>query len=301
MMDSKIELAKWITDHSEKKGTLGNISSVAHAAYYLAQHMGCAPIILVGQDLSFEGHRMHCTDSFYNQANQDNIGADRTLGVLEYNKYRGYTQSITPTVDIFDHKSKTTKAMETYRHQLIKEINETGRILNATEGGVSIPGAINISLKEAIIKHCQKNKLPIVNNYLKKIKLPTKNTSLLDSIRKQLVKFDKIKNSIKKIEDNYLVDNKKLIDERKFVLEMEYFYVDLLKDKTTTAIMQGYDYMAFVEWSQQTKRINNTASKPLASDHIQKKNLRDRVFIIRLSKTIDFLTHGFKNLENQLC
>ena len=301
MMDSKIELAKWITDHSEKKGTLGNISSVAHAAYYLAQHMGCAPIILVGQDLSFEGHRMHCTDSFYNQANQDNIGADRTLGVLEYNKYRGYTQSITPTVDIFDHKSKTTKAMEIYRHQLIKEINETGRILNATEGGVSIPGAINISLKEAIIKHCQKNKLPIVNNYLKKIKLPTKNTSLLDSIRKQLVKFDKIKNSIKKIEDNYLVDNKKLIDERKFVLEMEYFYVDLLKDKTTTAIMQGYDYMAFVEWSQQTKRINNTASKPLASDHIQKKNLRDRVFIIRLSKTIDFLTHGFKNLENQLC
>ena len=301
MMDSKIELAKWITDHSEKKGTLGNISSVAHAAYYLAQHMGCAPIILVGQDLSFEGHRMHCTDSFYNQANQDNIGADRTLGVLEYNKYRGYTQSITPTVDIFDHKSKTTKAMDIYRHQLIKEINETGRTLNATEGGVSIPGAINISLKEAIIKHCQKNKLPIVNNYLKKIKLPTKNTSLLDSIRKQLVKFDKIKNSIKKIEDNYLVDNKKIIDERKFVLEMEYFYVDLLKDKTTTAIMQGYDYMAFVEWSQQTKRINNTASKPLASDHIQKKNLRDRVFIIRLSKTIDFLTHGFKNLENQLC
>ena len=301
MMDSKIELAKWITDHSEKKGTLGNISSVAHAAYYLAQHMGCAPIILVGQDLSFEGHRMHCTDSFYNQANQDNIGADRTLGVLEYNKYRGYTQSITPTVDIFDHKSKTTKAMDIYRHQLIKEINETGRTLNATEGGVSIPGAINISLKEAIIKHCQKNKLPIVNNYLKKIKLPTKNTSLLDSIRKQLVKFDKIKNSIKKIEDNYLVDNKKLIDERKFVLEMEYFYVDLLKDKTTTAIMQGYDYMAFVEWSQQTKRINNTASKTLASDHIQKKNLRDRVFIIRLSKTIDFLTHGFKNLENQLC
>ena len=301
MMDSKIELAKWITDHSEKKGTLGNISSVAHAAYYLAQHMGCAPIILVGQDLSFEGHRMHCTDSFYNQANQDNIGADRTLGVLEYNKYRGYTQSITPTVDIFDHQSKTTKAMETYRHQLIKEINETGRILNATEGGVNIPGAINISLKEAIIKHCQKNKLPKVNNYLKKIKLPTKNTSLLDSIRKQLVKFDKIKNSIKKIEDNYLVDNKKLIDERKFVLEMESFYVDLLKDKTTTAIMQGYDYMAFVEWSQQTKRINNTASKPLASDHIQKKNLRDRVFIIRLSKTIDFLTHGFKNLENQLC
>jgi len=301
IMDSKIELAKWITDHSEKKGSLGNISSVANAAFYLAQHMGCAPIILVGQDLSFEGHRMHCSDSFYSQANQDNIGADRTLGVLEYNKYRGYTQSITPTVDIFDHKSKTTIAMETYKHQLKKEINETGRILNATEGGVRIPGAINISLKEAIVKHCKKNKLPTVNNYLKKIKLPAKNKTLLDSIRKQLVKFGEIKNSIRKIEDNYLVDNKKLIDERKFVLEMESFYVDLLKDKTTTAIIQGYDYMAFVEWSQQTKRIDNRGSKSLASNHIQKKSLRDRVFIISLLKTLEFLTHGFEKLENQLC
>ena len=52
---------------------------------------------------------------------------------------------------------------------------------------------------------------------------------------------------------------------------------------------------------QKTKKINNAANKSSASDSIQKKNLRDRVFIVRLSKTIDFLTHGFRNLENQLC
>ena len=105
----------------------------------------------------------------------------------------------------------------------------------------------------------------------------------------------------KKIEDKYIINNNQSIDERKFVLEMESFYVDLLNDKTTTALMQGYDYIAFVEWNQKTKRITNTASKSSASDSIQKKNLRDRVFIVRLSKTIDFLTHGFRNLGNQLC
>jgi len=131
--------------------------------------------------------------------------------------------------------------------------------------------------------------------------LPTKNKSLSASIKKQIDKFDKIKNAIKEIEDKYLTDNNKLIDERKFVLEMESFYVDLLKDKTTTAIMQGYDYMAFVEWNQKTKRIINTESKSSASDSIQKKNLRDRVFLVRLSKTIEFLIHGFRNLGNQLC
>ena len=82
---------------------------------------------------------------------------------------------------------------------------------------------------------------------------------------------------------------------------MESFYVDLLNDKTTTALMQGYDYIAFVEWNQKTKRINNAVNKSSGSDSIQKKNLRDRVFIVRLSKTIDFLTHGFRNLEKQLC
>jgi len=82
---------------------------------------------------------------------------------------------------------------------------------------------------------------------------------------------------------------------------MESFYVDLLKDKTTTAIMQGCDYIAFVEWNQKTKIINKTASKSSVSDNIKKKNLRDRFFIVRLSKTIDFLIHGFRNLGNQLC
>jgi len=82
---------------------------------------------------------------------------------------------------------------------------------------------------------------------------------------------------------------------------MESFYVDLLNDKTTTALMQGYDYIAFVEWNQKTKRITNTASKSSANDNFQKRNLWDRVFIVRLSKTIDFLIHGFRKLENQLC
>ena len=191
--------------------------------------------------------------------------------------------------------------METYKYQLKKEMNVGDNILNATEGGVNIPGAINISLKEAIIKHCHKNKLPTVSDYLKKIKQPKRNKSLSASIRKQLDKLDKIKNAVKKLEEKYLVDNKKLIDERNFVLDMETFYVDLLNDKTTTAIMQGYDYLGFVEWNQKTKRINNTASKSSAIDSIKNKNLRDRIFIIRLSKTIDFLTHGFRDLEDQLC
>ena len=300
IMDSKIALAKWITDHSEKKGILENVSSVAHSAFHLARYMGCEPIILVGQDLSFEGYRMHCTDSFYNQANQDHIGTDRTLNTLEYSKYRGYTPAITSALGIFDRNSKTTKAMQTYKYQLKKEINTNNTILNATEGGVNIPGATNISLREALNKYCQENKIPVVSDYLKKIKQPKKNKFFLDSIRNQLEKFNKIERAVKKIRDKYLITSKKSIDTRQFVLEMESFYADLIKDEITTTLIQGYDFITFVEWNQKTKKLNNPASKQSTSENIHKKFLRDRVFIIRLSKSIDFLRDGFRSLENGL-
>ena len=105
-------------------------------------------------------------------------------------------------------------------------------------------------------------------------------------------KFDKIKNAIKKIEDKYLINNKQSIDERKFVLEMESFYVDLLKDKTTTDIMQGYDYIAFVEWNQKTKRIINTASKLSASDSIQKKEFKGSSFSCQAIKNNRIFNSG---------
>ena len=81
---------------------------------------------------------------------------------------------------------------------------------------------------------------------------------------------------------------------------MESFYADLLRDEITTALIQGYDFIAFVEWNQKTKKLNNPANKQSANDSAHKKFLRDRVFITRLSKTIDFLRNGFRSLEKGL-
>jgi len=118
--------------------------------------------------------------------------------------------------------------------------------------------------------------------------------------KKEEEKFNKVEHAIKKIRDKHLIEGKKSIDTQQFVLEMESFYADLLRDETTTALMQGYDYIAFVEWNQKTKKLNNEEDKLSASDSIQKKFLRDRIFITRLSKTIVFLSNGFRNLENRL-
>lgn len=300
IIESKIELAKWITDHSSKKGDLGEMSSVAHSAFYLTRYLGCKPIILTGQDLSFEGSRMHCTDSFYNQANQDNIQTDQTLKMLQRIKHRRFAQSMTSALDLFDNYSITTKAMETYKYQLKKEIRGNVSVLNATEGGVNIPGATNISLKEAINKHCLQNEIHIDTSFLKKIKHPEKYKSLLTSIRAQLDKIEKIDQATIQIKNKYLAVNKQKVDKRKFIIEMESFYLNLIKDKKTIALMQGYDYIGFVEWNQTTKKINKLSNKLPEVDSVEKKFIRDRLFINRLSNTISFLYFGFKKLENEL-
>jgi hypothetical protein len=296
VMESNIELAKWITDHSEKKGFLNNTSSVAQSAFHLARHMDCEPIILIGQDLSFEGHRMHCTDSFYNQANQDNIGSDRTLGVLEYRKYVSYNPAMASTKDIFQQNSKTTKAMEIYKNQLKKEISKKKITVNATEGGVNIPGAENISLKEALNKHCNTNNIFSVIDLLRKIKKSKNNISFLDSIRKQLEQFDSIDSSIQIIKKKFLSKHDNPTTKLQFILEMESFYKDLIKDHRTIALIQGYDYLAFVEWKLDTKNINNL---PEAKRN-EGKFLRDHIFITRLSRTINFLCNGFRKIEYDL-
>jgi len=296
IMESNIGLAKWITDHSDYKGVIENTSSVAHAAFHLARHMGCEPIILVGQDLSFEGHRMHCTDSFYSQSSQDNIGVDRTIDILDYKKYTEYNPSMALTKDIFEQNSKTTKAMDTYKHQFKKEMNSESITINATEGGVNIPGAINITLKEALNKHCKENKICIVSDLLKAIKQPKKNKLLEGSIKHQLKKFNKVKNSLEIINNKYLISKELSAKRPEFVLEMESFYSQLLKDETTMKLMQGYDYITFVEWNQETKKINKLSENKRA----EKKYKRDHIFIKNLSKTIDFLCNGFKKMEHDL-
>ena len=300
VMESKIALAKWITDNSEKKGELDNVSSVAHAAFQIARQMGCKPIILVGQDLSFEGKRMHCTDSFYNQANQDNIGTDRTLEALEDKKYRGYTPSLTKTLNIYGQGASTTKAMDIYKNQFKKEFDKNQTILNATEGGVNIPGALNISLKEALNQYCLNNKDVSMNEYIKEIKKPLKSQNILISIKKQLSKLNKIEKNIKAIKIKYLAESDQTTNKKKFILEMKSLYNYLLLDESTISLIQGYDFITFVEWNKKTQIMNKTKHKQLDNEDTEKKFERDKKFIKMLSKTIGCLSEGFRYMENQL-
>ena len=188
------------------------------------------------------------------------------------------------------------KSMSNQIKQPKKEINTESITINATEGGVNIPGAINISLKEALNKYCKDNKFFSASDLLKVIKQPKKNKQLGDSIKYQLERFNEIKHSLEIINNKYLIGKELSIKRRQFILEMESFYSELLKDEITMALMQGYDYITFVEWNQETKKINKLSE----DERSEKKYKRDHMFIKKLSKTIDFLCNSFKKMQYDL-
>ena len=105
---------------------------------------------------------------------------------------------------------------------------------------------------------------------------------------------------MKEIKKKYLDNGDDIIDKNKFVLEMKLFYCSLLVDETTISLIQGYDFITFVEWNKKTQLMNKTQYKRSDNDATEKKFERDKKFITMLSKNIECLTKGFRNLENRL-
>ena len=157
VFDSNVDLPQWIAKQIEEKGSLGNNFSVAHTSFKLAKYLACEPIILVGQDLAFDGHRLHCSESFYNQSKLDHFNEKLTIDLLHKKKHAGYGPSLSSVRDLFDISTTTTTALETYKYLFADEISEKMKVFNATEGGNPIPGVSNISLREAINDYCKES------------------------------------------------------------------------------------------------------------------------------------------------
>ena len=139
-----------------------------------------------------------------------------------------------------------------------------------------------------------------MNEYIKEIKKPLKSQNILISIKKQLSKLNKIEKNIKAIKIKYLAESDQTTNKKKFILEMKSLYNYLLLDESTISLIQGYDFITFVEWNKKTQIMNKTKHKQLDNEDTEKKFERDKKFIKMLSKTIGCLSEGFRYMENQL-
>lgn len=120
------------------KGTLWCGSSVAHLLFSFADYIGCNPIILIGQDLSFSFDGIsHAGDSEVKEVKQ----------VKEAKVWlRGNYSEIVPSTHIWE------KFLITFKEMIAQS---SKKVINATEGGAFIEGTELELLSDALSKYCK--------------------------------------------------------------------------------------------------------------------------------------------------
>lgn len=115
--------------------------SCAHVAFGMAMHLGCAPIILIGQDLAYGKNEKetHASGTLYDKK-------DMRQFEIEYTE--GYNEDVVSTTSVW-------QMFRFWYEAVIGKFNLN--VINATEGGAKIQHTIQMPLKEAINEYCTSN------------------------------------------------------------------------------------------------------------------------------------------------
>ncbi|MBI1824930.1 MAG: motility associated factor glycosyltransferase family protein [Planctomycetes bacterium] len=130
-------------------------ATVAHLAFYLAIHLGCDPIIFVGQDLAYTGHVFYVPGVEIHQTWRGEINRFNTMEQKEWDRIVRNRPILRKVRGNDESELYTDDLLFTYLEQFEKDIASTPRrIINATEGGARIRGTESMSLRAAAEKYC---------------------------------------------------------------------------------------------------------------------------------------------------
>ncbi|MBC8283242.1 MAG: motility associated factor glycosyltransferase family protein [Nitrospinae bacterium] len=292
--DLDVYLAEWFKRHSEEKGSLGKVGSVAHAAFNLAKYLACSPIILVGQDLSFHKQRLHCRNSFYHTESLNLISQFEPLHYLNRLKYLNYGRNLTGGVDLFGCQVSSTLAMDSYNNLFTNSLDIFQTVINATEGGVPIKGMKNLSLRETLYYYCKSSireqcdslmgALSFTKDSLKSLRDPT-----LDLI-KSLEDISEKVHAIKVKHSGTLEPDSRKI----FINDMKSLYSNILEYKETALLLQGYDFAGFADWYRSNNQILSKKELSKDSSLLDEEFERDLKFLDVLENSVECLRINFK-------
>lgn len=127
-------IPNWLMQYVDDKGQISSGTTVAHLSFFLARHMGCDPIVFIGQDLAFPQNQVHASD----------------LSLWHIN-----TDEMDTIEDIFGEPVGTMTSFKHAIYHFEKAFKETqATIIDATEAGAKKQGARPMRLREVIEEYC---------------------------------------------------------------------------------------------------------------------------------------------------
>jgi len=152
--EASAELMLGARPDGRPRGEIEAGATVAHLAYYLARHLGCDPVILVGQDLGFTDGQYYARGAAIHDVWAAELGPFRTLEMQEWERIVRMRGNLRRAQDDRGRPIYTDDQMSTYLAQFERDFMadvERGRtVIDATEGGVRKAHTTIATLKEAL-------------------------------------------------------------------------------------------------------------------------------------------------------
>ncbi len=130
-------------------------ATVAHLSFYLAEYLGCDPVILIGQDLGFVDGLYYKPGTAIHETWGVELGRFCTLETKEWERIVRSRVILRKIPDIHGNMMYTEEQFFVYLQQFERDFAACrSRVIDATEGGAKKQGAEAMSLREAIGRFC---------------------------------------------------------------------------------------------------------------------------------------------------
>ncbi len=137
------------------RGALKAGSTVAHLAMYLAEHLGCDPIILVGQDLCY-------SEAFYYPPGMPiesiwapELGRFCTVEMKQWERIVRNRPILRRVQDVCDRATYTDDQLFSYAEQFQSDFSGMqARVLHTSPAGMKLDGVTHMPLSEALRQFC---------------------------------------------------------------------------------------------------------------------------------------------------
>ena len=141
--------------HGQRDGLRAG-ASVAHLAFYLAEYMGCDPIVMIGQDLALTDHVYYAPGVAIHAVWQAELNRFCTMEMKEWERIVRGKPILRKVKDYEGAEIYTDELMSNYLEQFEKDIAKSpAMVINATEGGALIHGAELMTLRQVIDRFCR--------------------------------------------------------------------------------------------------------------------------------------------------
>lgn len=132
-------------------------ATVAHLAFYLAEFLGCDPIIFVGQDLGFSDGLCYSPGTSYDDVWRPELGRFCTYEMKQWEQIARDRPILRQVPDCRGRPMYTEQRLFTYLQQFERDFAASrSRIIDATEGGAAKRGASYSTLQNALNTFCNK-------------------------------------------------------------------------------------------------------------------------------------------------